>query len=77
MSWVRPEARATGPTTPQERAFSLLSTPTPMQRERAVVLVVKMGMMVETMPRSSTSTILRMVCGSSMSRLTPPMRFMA
>ena len=40
-----------GPTTPQEMAFSCVSTPMPAQRERAVELVVKMGMTVRTISR--------------------------
>ncbi len=50
-----PEARAVGPTTAQEMAFSCVSTPIPAQRERAVELVVKMGITVRIISRSSSS----------------------
>ena len=49
------QARSVGPTTAQEIAFSRVSTPTSAQRERAVELVVKMGMTVRIILRSSSS----------------------
>ena len=70
-----PEARAVGPTTAQEIAFSRVSTPMPAQRERAVELVVKMGMTVRIISRSSSSIMGTSAIGSSMSRLTPPTWF--
>ena len=65
-----------GPTTAQETAFSCVRTPMPAQRERAVELVVKMGITVRIISRSSSSIMGTSAIGSSMSRLTPPTQFM-
>ena len=70
-----PVAGAVIVTTPQEIAFSGVSTPIPAQRDRAVELVVKIGITFRAISSSRPSTMRRIAAGSSMSRLTPPMRF--
>ena len=72
----RPEARATGPTTPHAIASSLLNGPTPVIRAFAVVLVMKAGTTSLSMTLAIAWTVAIAALGSAMSRLTPPMRFM-
>ena len=49
-----------GPTAAQEIAFSWVSMPMPAQRERAVELVVKIGITVRIISRSRSSTMSMM-----------------